>query len=107
MAHRWELADRRVRLRLSAAGAKRHGRKTITLRQIVRLSADTHQTHILTSRFDLPAGEIAARMFNRWRQENYFRYARHHFALDALDTYTVVDDDPDRSVPTPASGLSD
>jgi hypothetical protein len=28
-------------------------------------------------------------MFNRWRQENYFRYARQHFALDALDTYTV------------------
>ncbi|TVP72083.1 MAG: helix-turn-helix domain-containing protein, partial [Nitriliruptor sp.] len=85
VTHRWELADRRVRLRLSAAGAKRHGRKTLTLRQIVRLSADTHQTHILTSRFDLPAGEIAARMFNRWRQENYFRYARQHFALDALD----------------------
>jgi len=100
--HHWELADRRVRLRLSTAGAKRHGRKTITLRQIVRLSADTHQTHILISRHDLTTGEIAARMFNRWRQENYFRYARHHFALDALDTYTVVDDDPDRSVPNPA-----
>jgi len=34
--HRWQLADRKVRLGLSAAGAKRHGRKTITLRQIVR-----------------------------------------------------------------------
>jgi hypothetical protein len=63
---------------------------------------DGHQTHILTSRFDLPAGEIAARMFNRWRQENYFRYARAHFALDALDSYTTVDDDPKRSVPNPA-----
>jgi hypothetical protein len=41
-------------------------------------------------------------MFNRWRQENYFRYARQHFALDALDTYTSVDDNPDRSVPNPA-----
>jgi hypothetical protein len=56
----------------------------------------------LTSRHDLPAGVIAARMFNRWRQENYFRYARHHFALDALDTYTTVDDAPARSVPNPA-----
>jgi prepilin-type processing-associated H-X9-DG protein len=102
VTHRWLLADRRVRIRLSAKGAKRHGRKTITLRQIVRLSPDGHQTHILTSRFDLPAGEIAARMFNRWRQENYFRYARAHFALDALDTYTTIDDDPTRSVPNPA-----
>ena len=100
--HRWQLADRKVRLRLSAAGAKRHGRKTITLRQIVRLSPDGHQTHILTSRMDLSAAEIAARIFNRWRQENYFRYARQHFALDALDSYTAVDDDPDRSVPNPA-----
>jgi hypothetical protein len=100
--HRWQLADRKVRIRLSAKGAKHHGHKTITLRQIVRLSPDGHQTHILTSRFDLPAAEIAARMFNRWRQENYFRYAREHFALDALDTYTTVDDDPQRSVPNPA-----
>jgi transposase-like protein len=102
IVHRFKLADRKVRIRLSAAGAKRHGRKTIGLRQIVRLSPDGHQTHILTSRFDLPAGEIAARMFNRWRQENYFRYARQHFALDALDSYTTVDDNPERSVPNPA-----
>jgi hypothetical protein len=71
-------------------------------REGVGVGPDGHQTHILTSRFDLPAGEIAARMFNRWRQENYFRYARAHFALDALDSYTTVDDDPKRSVPNPA-----
>jgi hypothetical protein len=100
--HHWQLADRKVRLHLSAKGAKRHGRKTITLRQITRRSPNGHQTHILTSRMDLSAAEIAARMFNRWRQENYFRYARQHFALDALDSYTAVDDDPDRSVPNPA-----
>ncbi|MFU8842010.1 MAG: putative transposase [Nitriliruptoraceae bacterium] len=101
VVHHWQLADRKVRLRLSAAGARRHGRKTITLRQIVRL-ADGHQTHILTSRLDLDTAEIAARMFNRWRQENYFRYARQHFALDSLDTYTAVEDNPHRSVPNPA-----
>ena len=100
--HRWELADRTVRIRLSAKGAKHRGRKTIRLRQIVRRSPDGHQTQILTSRFDLTAAEIAARMFNRWRQENYFRYGRAHFALDGLDTYTTIADDPDRSVPNPA-----
>ena len=100
--HHWELADRPVRIKLSAKGTKRHGCKTILLRQIVRRSPDGHQTQIVTSRFDLPAVEVAARMFNRWRQENYFRYGRQHFALDGLDTYTAISDDPDRSVPNPA-----
>ena len=33
-------------------------------------------------------------MTSRWREENYFRYARAHFALDALDSYAAVPDDP-------------
>ena len=41
-------------------------------------------------------------MTSRWREENYFRYARAHFALDALDSYAVTPDDPDRKVPNPA-----
>ena len=41
-------------------------------------------------------------MTSRWREENYFRYARAHFALDALDSYAIAPDDPDRKVPNPA-----
>jgi hypothetical protein len=41
-------------------------------------------------------------MTSRWREENYFRYARAHFALDALDSYAVTPDDPARLVPNPA-----
>ena len=41
-------------------------------------------------------------MGSRWRQENYFRYARMHLALDAHDSYTATLDDPDRMVPNPA-----
>ena len=41
-------------------------------------------------------------MSSRWREENYFRYARTHFALDALDSYAAAADDPDRLVPSPA-----
>jgi len=41
-------------------------------------------------------------MANRWRQENYFKYAREHFALDALDSYADHPDDPGRLVPNPA-----
>ena len=42
------------------------------------------------------------RLSSRWREENYFRYARTHFALDALDSHAVTPDDPDRKVPNPA-----
>ena len=30
---------------------------------------------------------IAHMMFSRWRQENFFRYMRAHYGLDALDSY--------------------
>ena len=41
-------------------------------------------------------------MGSRWRQENYFRYARMHFDLDSHDAYATTDDDPTRMVPNPA-----
>jgi hypothetical protein len=40
-------------------------------------------------------------MFERWTQENFFRYMRQHFALDALVTYAVEPADPARTVPNP------
>lgn len=74
----------------------------VALRLIVRRSPDGHQTPILTNRTDLTAGEVAYRMAARWRQENYFKYAREHFALDALDSHADQPDDLDRLVPNPA-----
>jgi transposase len=74
----------------------------LRLRQVTRLCDDGHQTPILTSRDDLPAVDIAYRMFARWRQENFFKYLKEEFALDALVDYDVLPDDPARSVPNPA-----
>lgn len=102
--HGYLLADRNVRLRLPRG--RKDGRNTVTMRQVTRRSADGHQTPILTTRTDLPAAEVAYRMGNRWRQENYFKYGRAHFALDALDGYAAVDDDPGRSVPNPAKNTA-
>jgi hypothetical protein len=73
----------------------------LRLRQVTRLCEGGHQTPILTSRRDLGAAEIAHRMFERWRQENFFKYLREHYAIDALVDYTVVADDPTRDVPNP------
>ena len=41
-------------------------------------------------------------MSSRWREENYFRYARTRFALDAPGSYAAAPDDPDRMVLNPA-----
>jgi hypothetical protein len=62
----------------------------------------TRQIHILTTRTDLSPGQVIYRMGSRWRQENYFRYARMHFDLDSHDAYATTDDDPTRLVPNPA-----
>jgi len=79
----------------------------LRLRQVTRLSENGHQTPILTSRRDLPAIEVAFRMFERWRQENFFKYLREEYALDALVDYGIVPDDPMREVPNPARARID
>jgi transposase len=74
---------------------------TLRLRQVTRLTDDGHQTQILTSRWDLKDIEVAHRMFERWRQENFFKYMREEFLLDALADYQAEPDDPTRTVPNP------
>ena len=71
------------------------------LRQVVRPTGDGHQTQVITSRWDLADIEAAYRMFERWRQENFFKYLREEFLLDALADYQVEPDDPTRTVPNP------
>jgi hypothetical protein len=85
------LADQEVRLQ----------KGKLRLRQVTRLAEDGHQTPILTSRRDLSAAQVAYRMFDRWRQENFFKYLREEYALDALADHKVVPDDPNREVPNP------
>ena len=44
----------------------------LRLRQVTRLCDNGHQTQIITSRLDLRDIEVADRMFERWRQVNFF-----------------------------------
>jgi hypothetical protein len=62
---------------------------------------------VLTSRWDLRDFVIAYRMFERWRQENFFKYMRQEFLIDALTDYQVEPDDPERSVLNPARNAVD
>jgi transposase-like protein len=101
--HACDLADTSVALGIHDGPRKG---QTVGLRQVTRRvparGGGTRQIHALTSRTDLAAGEVCWRLTSRWREENYFRYARTHFALDALDCYAAAPDDPDRKVPNPA-----
>ncbi len=72
------------------------------MREVRRWCDSGHQTAILTTRRDWPIEVVAYRMFERWTQENFFRYMRQHFALDALVNYQVEPVDPTRTVPNPA-----
>jgi hypothetical protein len=85
------LADQEVRLL----------KGKLRLRQVTRRMDNGHQTPILTSRRDLAAAQVAYRMFDRWRQENFFKYLCQEYALDALVEYAAVPDDPTREVPNP------
>jgi Helix-turn-helix domain len=102
-AHEYELADTVAELGISEGPRKG---QIVTLRQVTRRvpakDGGTRQIHALTSRDDLPPGEVCWRLSARWREENYFRYARTWFALDALDSHAASPDDPDRMVPNPA-----
>jgi transposase len=85
------LADQEVRLL----------KGKLRLRQVTRRMDNGHETPILTSRRDLAAAQVAYRMFERWRQENFLKYLSQEYALDALVEYAEVPDDPQREVPNP------
>jgi len=98
--HKGEINGRTITYTLADQGVYLL-RGKLRLRQVTRLSDDGHQTPIITSRRDLAAVEVAYRMFERWRQENFFKYLREEYALDALVEYATEPDDPAREVPNP------
>ena len=57
------------------------------VREIRKLNDGGHQTSILTTNFQAQLTTLAASLFARWTQENFFRYMREHFSLDRLIEY--------------------
>lgn len=66
-----------------------HLSKILWLREIRRLTRNGHQTSILSTDYESNATRLAVRMFARWSQENFFKYARENFSLDRLVEYGV------------------
>lgn len=73
----------------------------LKVREIAKLRDDGGQTLLVTTDFEEEALVLARRLFQRWTQENYFRYMKENFALDALVDYDAEEADPTRDVPNP------
>jgi hypothetical protein len=58
------------------------------------LTDSGHQTSLISTAYDLSHDDLAARMFSRWCQENFFRYMMRHYAIDLIAEYGA-DDFPD------------
>ena len=86
----YELAEKTVRV---LPGFK--------MREIRRLRTNGKQTAVVTTRWKTRAIELARRMFDRWRQENFFRYMREHFALDAMASRRTEPVGDERTIPNP------
>ena len=102
--HDYWLAERRVAI----SYRDKHKKRRVIMRQITRLDPlSGHQTQVLTTRMGADAPLVAHLMFGRWCEENFFRYMRAHFALDALDSYATADEDPERLVTNPKRRAAD
>ena len=96
ITHEYLLVDRQVSISYDS------GKRNFACRQITRLDPESgHQTQVVTTRDDPDPAAIAHMMFSRWRQENFFRYMRAHYGLDALDSYEAQEDDLERMVTNP------
>jgi hypothetical protein len=84
--YRVELAGgETVTLKLAERGVRLSN--NLWLRELRKLNDSGHQTSILTTNFRAPMPTLAASLFARWSQENFFRYMREHYSLDRLIEY--------------------
>ena len=58
--------------------------KGLAIREVRKQNDNGEQISIVTTNRRLEISALAASLFARWAQENFFRYMRQHYALDAL-----------------------
>jgi len=63
------------------------GKDATWMREVRKLTDSGHQTSLISTAFDLLHTQLAARMFSRWSQENFFNYMMQHFEIDVLLEY--------------------
>ena len=65
--------------------------KEVWMREVRKLTKSGHQTSLISTAYGLEHTILAARMFTRWCQENFFAYMMEHFAIDILNEYSFED----------------
>jgi len=67
------------------------GNHKIWVREVRKLTDSGHQTSLISTAYDREHTKLAASMFSRWCQENFFKYMKEHFEIDRLCEYGVMD----------------
>ena len=76
-----------VRMQLAERGTHVGKRPGVWVREVRKLGTGGHQVSIVSTNFSGDAAAQAVALMARWSQENYFKYMREHFGLDALVQY--------------------
>lgn len=76
-----------VRMKLAERGTHVGKRPGLWVREVRKLGADGHPVSIVSTNFLGDAASQAVALMARWSQENFFKYMREHFGLDALVQY--------------------
>lgn len=70
-------------------------------REIRCLTESGHQTAVLCTNPALSIVQIGGAMFNRWSQENFFKYMLSDYSFDHIVQYGIETIDPDKEVVNP------
>ena len=77
-----------VSMKLAEAGTLiGSGADQLWVREIRKLTDSGHQTSVISTTYEMEIAPLAAAMFTRWCQENFFRYMMEHFEIDLLCEY--------------------
>lgn len=74
----------------------------IWVREIRKKGESGHQTSVLSTDYCGELTSIAAHMFSRWSQENFFKYMMEHFEIDALMGYELTSLNETKKVVNPS-----
>ena len=75
--------------------------KGYKVRQIRRKMESGRQVAMITTHPTLPMQQVAASLFSRWAQENFFKQMRQEFNLDALSVHELIPVDDNARVVNP------
>ncbi len=80
----------KVTMRLAERGSLvGTGEDAIWMKEVRKLTESGHQVSLISTAYALAPEGLAAGLFSRWCQENFFRYMMEHFEIDLLSEYKM------------------